>query len=96
MVEGWGIQGAQYICDACGPMALNRWVCSACYRAGHQECLGMQPMDSYAFCEAISRWDLLAGFRVFLLKLAVACTYCVCYRFLVFNVELKAYFWIWV
>ena len=55
-MERWGVRGTAHNCDLCGFLTDEVWVCSACYRAGHPGCLGVQLLEGYAFCSECHPW----------------------------------------
>ena len=58
MVERWGIRGARQPCEICNGMVTDPWVCSACYKTGHQECLQAVQLEGYAFCSVCHPWAI--------------------------------------
>ena len=57
-LERWGLRDTSMICEVCNRLASELWVCSACYRAGHPECLQMSLLDDYAFCSNCKPWAI--------------------------------------
>ena len=65
MLERWGIRGATQPCEWCNQVVTDLWVCSACYRSGHKECMQADVLEGYAFCAACQPWTIeqLSRFR---------------------------------
>ena len=65
-MQPWGLQTQGYReeyrpilqCEMCQEYALELYVCSACYRAGHKDCLMVELVGEYAFCNPCSMWAI--------------------------------------
>ena len=56
--DRWGHPGITLPCDICAKPAHEPWICSACSKTGHLECLQAAQIEGYAFCSTCWPWAL--------------------------------------
>ena len=58
VLERWGLRGYSMQCEVCQALVSDPWVCSACYKSGHQQCLKTIKLEGYAFCISCQPWAI--------------------------------------
>ena len=57
-VEMWGLRSGNMPCERCNSPCIDVFVCNACYRSGHAQCLNIQAIDGFGFCSDCLPWAL--------------------------------------